>query len=160
MLFSRSTSKKLSFWPIPSVMQIPRSSISTTLKQVTSPPPPQSLESMTESEERLHSTAQSVFTALLKYPVPVPSSLIPLFRSAFFESIHEVVQTGHLSALFLVVEIANKLPWDTLALSSTEAMQLSSLVRKLLSEAVPKDVPETKSHLDSILMIWVTLSMK
>ena len=71
-----------------------------------------------------------------------------------------MVQTGHLSALFFVVEIANKLPWDTLALSSTEAMQLSSLVRKLLSEAVPKDVPETKSHLDSILMIWVTLSMK
>lgn len=119
-----------------------------------------SLESISDSMERLHTTSQLVFTALLQYRIPIPSSSIPLYRSALFAGIREVTQTGGANTLILVMEIANSLPWDTLDFSSTEAMQFSSQVRKLLSETGPKETPATKSHLDNILTMWMTLSLK
>lgn len=120
----------------------------------------QSLESISDSMERLHTTSQLVFTALLQYRIPIPSSSIPLYRSALFAGIREVTQTGGANTLILVMEIANSIPWETLNFSSTEAMQFSSLVRKLLSETGPKDTPVTKSHLDNMLTMWMTLSLK
>ena len=118
------------------------------------------IESFNESIERLHMTSQLVFISLLRSHVPVPPSSLPLYRTAFRSGLKEVVDTGHMYTLELIMSIVSQFSWEELFPSPSESAQFSKTVRKFLSESSSKSDSVTTTHLSNILAMWAVISVK
>lgn len=115
-------------------------------------------DSIDESLDRLRATCYTVYVQLLRRRLPLTPVAVDLFRSALQATVSEVVASGRPSALTLVMEIANQLPWSDVARDNPQLAKFTKRCRRLLFESAPTNA--TTEHLSSILALWMTLAVK
>ena len=115
-------------------------------------------DSIDESLDRLRATCYTVYVQLLRRRLPLTPVAVDLFRSALQATVSEVVASGRPSALTLVMEIANQLPWSDVGRDNPQLAKFTKRCRRLLFESAPTNA--TTEHLSSILALWMTLAVK
>lgn len=118
-------------------------------------------DSIDESLDRLRTTCHQTYISLLRRHLPLTPTATDLFSAALIEAVPDIVESGRSCSLSLVMELANQLPWSAVAGRNPQVTaKFVKKCRHLLFESDPRKGPVTKDHMNSILALWMTLSVK
>ncbi len=119
------------------------------------------VDSIDESLDRLRTTCYQTYITLLRRPIPLTATATDLFSAALIEAVPDIVESGRASLLTLVMELAKRVPWSAITERHPQSIsKLKKQCRQLLFMGDPKKGVVTKDHMNTILALWMTLSMR
>ena len=118
-------------------------------------------DSIDESLERLRTTCYQTYIGLLRCPIPLTTTATDIVSTALIEAIPDIVESGRSSSLTLVMELAKRVSWSAITERHPQSIsKLTKQCRQLLMMSDPKKGIVTKDHMNMVLALWMTLSVK